>query len=230
MQEVHPQNGFILFNTAQECQRGAFKSMREGQIDLVGPCPFLSTPAGGHATTVASVALKQPYLPNHNSTSNSSMSMVSTLCLSPDDQVKELAADSLSIQWAGALLQDVYDFIAEYHRSHAGVTCPVTIPQFRFVTSGLAMTNIPGTPPKQKEVFLVEELIQQSDGPWRKYINNCSSKPCHFSDQDNFRRSQFLAFCQHVQYWRTSRLVFTSDFQGEYHPNLLIVCLTDSVA
>ena len=229
MREVHPQNGFILFNTAQKCQYGAFKSMQEGQINLVGPCPFSSTPASSsHAATVVSVALKQPYRPNHNSTPDSSISIVSTLCLSPDDQVKELVADSLSIQWAGALLQDVYNFIVEYHQCHS-VTCPVTIPQFRFVTFGLAMTNTPGTPPTQKEVFLVEELIRQ-DGPWRKYINNNSSKPSHFSDHENFRRSQFLAFCQHVQYWRTRCLAFTSDFQGECRSNFLIVHLTNKVA
>ena len=45
MREVHPQNGFILFNAAQKCRYGAFKSMWEGQIDLSGHCPFLSTQA-----------------------------------------------------------------------------------------------------------------------------------------------------------------------------------------
>ena len=88
MQEVHPQNDFILFNTAQKCRYRAFKSMWEGQINLGGHCPFLSTQASSHAATVASIALKQPYLPNYISTSDSSTSMVSTLCLSPDDQVK----------------------------------------------------------------------------------------------------------------------------------------------
>ena len=216
MHEVHPQNGFILFNTAQELWFGAFKSMREGQIDLVGSCPFSSTPGSGKSSA-ALAALKQSYLSNRGSGSDSSSSIISTLSLSPDSQVKELAADALSIQWASSLLQDVYDFIASYHRSH-GATCPVTIPQFRFVNSGLAMTNVPGAAPKQKDVYLVEELIQSDDGPWRKYMNNNSSQPCYFSDKDNRRRSDFLAFCQHVQYWRTGCLAFTSDFQGEPHP------------
>ncbi|KAI9444444.1 hypothetical protein BJY52DRAFT_1128184, partial [Lactarius psammicola] len=126
-------------------------------------------------------------------------------------QVKELAADALSIQWASSLLQDVYDFIVLYHQSH-GVACPMTIPQFQFVTSGLAMTNVPSAAPKQKGVYLVEQLIQLDDGPWRKYINNNSSHPCYFSDKENRCQSDFLAFCQHVQYWRTGCLVFTSDF------------------
>ena len=223
MHEVHPQNGFILYSTTQILQYGAFKEMREGQIDLVGPSPFPSTPASGDGnshshTTSVTVTLKQPYLPNRsvNRGLDSMSSLISTLPLSPDKQVKELAADSLSIQWAGALLQDIYDFVVSYHQSHS-TTCPITNPQFWFFVTGLAMTNIPGKGPEEKEVYLVEELIQ-SNGPWRKYINNDSSCPCHFSDNENLLRARFLAFCQHVQYWRTGGLVFTSDFQGELHP------------
>ncbi|KAH8979168.1 hypothetical protein EDB92DRAFT_1786601, partial [Lactarius akahatsu] len=129
------------------------------------------------------------------------------------------------IQWASSLLQDVYDFITLYLKSHA-VSCPTSIPVFQFVTCGLAMTKILGTTPRQKEVYLVEELIQPDhDGPWRKYINNNSSCPCYFKDMENYHRSEFLAFCQHVQYWRTCCLVFTSDFQGESH-KLCPVCLS----
>ncbi|KAF8268498.1 hypothetical protein EI94DRAFT_1518284, partial [Lactarius quietus] len=118
--------------------------------------------------------------------------------------------EALSTQWANSLLRDVYNFISEHQRS-ANTACPVEIPPFRFVTTGLAMTTFPSD---NKEVFLVEELIQEEDGPWRKYINNNSSHPCYFSDIENRQRAEFLAFCQHVQYWRTGCLAFTSDFQG----------------
>ncbi|KAH9046217.1 hypothetical protein EDB84DRAFT_1265326 [Lactarius hengduanensis] len=202
-QKVQPQNGFIFFNTTQKLQYGAFKSMREGQLDITGLSPF---PNKG-------VALKQPYLSNYSRTSDLSSSAAPILSLSPDEQIKDLAADALSIQWASSLLDDVYDFVALYHQSH--VTCPVTIPQFRFVKSGLAITNTPGAAPVQKEAYLVEELIRsEDDGPWKKYINNGSSCPLHFRDFENRRRADFLAFCQHVQYWRTGCQVFTSDFQG----------------
>ncbi|KAI9445969.1 hypothetical protein H4582DRAFT_1804345 [Lactarius indigo] len=201
MHKAQPQNGFVLFNMAQKLQYGAFKSMKEGKIDLTGPSPF----------PTASVALKQPYLSNHSHTSDVSSSVALTLSLSPDEQIRDLAADALSIQWADSLLEDVYSFMASYHQSH-NVTCPVTIPQFRFVKSGLAITNVA---PAQKEVYLVKELIHSSeDGPWRKYINNGSSYPLHFDDSENCHRADFLAFCQHVQYWRTGCQAFTSDFQG----------------
>ncbi|KAH8999867.1 hypothetical protein EDB86DRAFT_2802278 [Lactarius hatsudake] len=217
MSKVYPENGFIFFDTSQNYQYGAFKSMQEGKIELpgLGPHETLSTSASGdsgRSTTL--VALKQPYLSNHSSGSDLSSSVILTLPLSPEGQVKELSANALSIQWASSLLQDVYNFIDLYHKSHP-TTCPATIPVFQFVTCGLAMTNVPGATPQHKEVYLIEELIQPDhDGPWRKYIKNNSSCPCYFKDMNNYRCSEFLAFCQHVQYWRMGRLVFTSDFQG----------------
>ena len=172
---------------------------------MVGPCPFPLV-AG-----VALVALKQPYMDNPGTMDADSSSAIPTLSLSPDEQARELSADALSTQWANSLLRDVYDFISEYQK-HANTACPAEIPQFRFVTAGLAMTTFPSD---NKEVFLIEELIRhEEDGPWRKYINNNSSHPCYFPDDKNRQRAEFLAFCQHVQYWRTGGLAFTSDFQG----------------
>jgi hypothetical protein len=219
MQEVHPQNGYIFFNTTDKLQYGSFKSMREGQIDLVGPCPFpaisptISESSDSATAIKADVALKQPYKPNFSHSSDLSSSAVPTLSVSPEEQIKELAADALSTQWATSLLQEVYDFIDCYHRSSHS-TCPVTIPQFRFVKSGLAITNVPGVPPERREVYLIEELIRSNNGPWRKYINNDCSRPRGFYDRKNQHRAQFLAFCQHVQYWKTGCQAFTTDFQG----------------
>ncbi|KAH8991311.1 hypothetical protein EDB86DRAFT_2830870 [Lactarius hatsudake] len=68
--------------------------------------------------------------------------------------------------------------------------------------------------PQQKEVYFIKKLIQSDhDGPWRKYINNNSSCQCNFKDTENYHCPEFLACCQHVQYWRMCGLVFTSDFQ-----------------
>ncbi|KAH9009814.1 hypothetical protein EDB84DRAFT_1545639 [Lactarius hengduanensis] len=208
MDNVQPINGYISFNAAQKLKYGAFKSMREGRINIIGQCPFPATTGG-----TAPVALKQPYMDNPGTMDADSSSAILTLSLSPDDQVRELAADALSTQWANSLLRDVYDFISEYQKQ-TDTICPMEIPVFRFVAAGLAVTSFPGATSDNKEVFLVEELIQHEDGPWRKYINNNSSCPCYFSDNEDRQRAEFLAFCQHVQYWRTSCQVFTSDFQG----------------
>jgi hypothetical protein len=210
MHEAQAQNGFILFNASQKQQYGALKSMKEGQLNLIGAtCPFPTTSNG-----VTSVALKQSYLPNYSHSSDLSSSAVPTLSLLPNEQIKDLAVEALSIQWAMSLLEDVYTFIASYHWSQQA-TCPIKILQFRFVKAGLVVTNVPSTAPEKKEVFLVEELIQSTDGPWRKYINNNSSQPHYFGGHENQQHAEFLAFCQHVQYWRTSCQAFTSDFQGE---------------
>lgn len=48
-------------------------------------------------------------------------------------------------------------------------------PSFQFVTLDLAVQIFPSASPNTKEVFFVEELLQQEeDGPWQKYINNNS--------------------------------------------------------
>ena len=212
MDDVTPTHGYISFDVTQKLKYGAFKSMREGRINLVGlvgPCPFPMV-AGAPGP---SVVLKQPYMDNPGTIDADSSSAIPTLSLSPDDQARELSADALSTQWADSLLRDVYDFISEYQKQ-ANTTCPVKIPSFRFVTTGLAMATLPSN---KREIFLVEELIRGEEGPWRKYLNNNSSRPCQFPDDDdeNRQRADFLAFAQHVQYWRTGCLAFTSDFQGK---------------
>ena len=68
--------------------------------------------------------------------------------------------------------------------------------------------------PEQKDIYLVKELIWTEDGPWKKYINNNSSFPHHFYDKENQHCADFLAFCQHVQYWIMGCQAFMSDFQG----------------
>ena len=167
------------------------------------PCPFLIV-AG-----VAQVTLKQLYMDNPRTTGADSSSVIPTLSFLPDDQVCKLSADAT--QWTNSLLQDVYDFISKYQK-HANTACPTKIPQFCFVTVGLAMTTFLSD---KKEVFLIEELIwHEEEGSWRKYINNNSYHACYFPDNKNQQHAEFLAFCQHVQYWRTGGLMFTSDYQG----------------
>ncbi|KAH8984642.1 hypothetical protein EDB86DRAFT_2760579, partial [Lactarius hatsudake] len=81
-----------------------------------------------------------------------------------------------------------------------------------------------------KEVYFIKKPIQSDhDGPWGKYINNNSSCQCNFKDTENYHCSEFLACCQHVQYWRMCGLVFTSDFQGDpSHPRSCPVLLSHS--
>ncbi|KAH9846080.1 hypothetical protein C2E23DRAFT_908040 [Lenzites betulinus] len=66
----------------------------------------------------------------------------------------------------------------------------------RYVLVALAMEKKESP---DRRVFMLEERIDSKiDGPWRKLRNT----------------SEFLVFCQHVQYQETKGMVFVSDFQG----------------
>ncbi|ETW77825.1 hypothetical protein HETIRDRAFT_326236 [Heterobasidion irregulare TC 32-1] len=135
-------------------------------------------------------------------------------------QVEILSQDVLGTQWASALLSLVYDFIADNIQKPELSHPPFEIPQLRYVKVALATSMPPSDKTEQQEAFLLEELVDPAiEGKWRKYINNDSAIPIpyrHFGDQ---QCGEFLAFCQHVQYWKTSKLVFVSDFQGMYISN-----------
>ena len=131
----------------------------------MGPCPFLTasqvslTISSDSTTSIkVSVALKQIYKTNFSHSSDLSSSIVLTLSISPDEQIKDLAANALTNQWASSFLQNVYDFMASYQSQHT--TCQATILLFQFVKSGLAITNVPGEALDQWDVYLIEELIQ----------------------------------------------------------------------
>ncbi|KAH9927323.1 uncharacterized protein B0H18DRAFT_974566 [Fomitopsis serialis] len=215
MRETQPVAATMFYNTGHRVQSGAFKTMRRGRIN---PSPFepsISSPDGR-------VAVKQ--LRNSTATSISSGSSVQ-----PDDSdhvtvltehVAQLVTDVLATLWADALLRAVYEFIDTYEAKHRS-TFPWEIPRFRYVRTGLAVTNVPDSAmrPRDKAVYLVEELIDSEvEGEWRKYMNNNTARhrfiDMNNSDPQNFKRAEFLAFCQHFQYWHTSTQAFTADFQG----------------
>jgi hypothetical protein len=93
-------------------------------------------------------------------------------------------------------------------------------PQFRFVELTLALdlerSRSLDNKRQKNAVFLVEEVIaEDQQGPFRKYLNNVSSIPLPMSNKEDNDRARFLAFSQHVQYWKTERQVFVSDYQGK---------------
>ena len=73
------------------------------------------------------------------------------------------------------------------------------------------------SPDQKPAVFLVEEVIaEDQQGSFRKYLNNVSPVPQVMSRKEDEDRASFLAFTQHVQYWRTKKQAFVSDYQGQY--------------
>jgi len=64
-------------------------------------------------------------------------------------------------------------------------------------------------------IFLLEEVIQKNEeGKFRKYLNNVLPVPLPMDNNEDAEHAQFLAFSQHIQYFKTKKLVFVSDYQG----------------
>ena len=114
--------------------------------------------------------------------------------------------------WARVLLDLVYKFIDKGIALHGEP--PFHIPQMRFVDAALAVEHNMAESTDGR-VFLLEEVIGENEGRFRKYVNNVSAVPVPFGNGDDEERALFLTFAQHVQYFKTKKLAFVSDFQGE---------------
>ncbi|KAJ7037547.1 hypothetical protein C8F04DRAFT_1092834 [Mycena alexandri] len=126
-------------------------------------------------------------------------------------QAKSLTMEVRCLAWGHVLLYMVYTFIRRFIREHGEP--PFPIPQMRFVEACLAsQQEVAGA---QQDLFLIEERIHPDvEGKFRKYINNGAAIPTAFRNAEDQERAQFLAFTQHVQYWKTTKTVFVGDYQG----------------
>ncbi|KAI0366366.1 hypothetical protein BV20DRAFT_952422 [Pilatotrama ljubarskyi] len=127
-------------------------------------------------------------------------------------QIIDLSREILCTQWASVLMRLVYDFIRSSKPQYGQP--PFPIPQFRFVRVALAIESKES---HDRRVFMIEERIDKHDqGPWCKYINNNSAVPLlpPGAPARLQHATEFLVFCQHVQYMKTKGLAYVSDFQG----------------
>lgn len=138
-------------------------------------------------------------------------------------QVQDLSMEITCLVWARMLLDIVYQFIKE--KIAARGPPPFEIPTMRFVDAALAIEE--GDGKSDPHVFLLEEVIENKlEGKFRKYLNNVSLKPPLFPDEADNVRAKFLAFTQHVQYFKTKKLAIVSDYQGKLHPIIQLQSLT----
>jgi len=129
--------------------------------------------------------------------------------------------------WARALLNLVYDFIDKETKRFGRI--PFNIPRFRFVELALAMEHDSATRGRQNynSIFLLEEVIaEDQQGPFRKYLNNVSPTPLVMSSPEDDERAKFLSFSQHVQYVKTMKQAFVSDYQGKQYEQHQIFCMS----
>lgn len=136
-----------------------------------------------------------------------------------DRQFQNLTMEVSCLVWAQALLDIVYDFIKEESDSDLkGLpNLPFHVPQFRFVKAAIAIEQSSSTAMNSKKTsFLLEEVVNSNtEGPFRKFLNNVSPEPLVMKTKEDEERARFLAFSQHVQYWKTKKQVFVSDYQGK---------------
>ncbi|KAF5377194.1 hypothetical protein D9615_006459 [Tricholomella constricta] len=126
-------------------------------------------------------------------------------------QARNLTMEIACLVWARVLLDLVYVFIEKCVSTKGQPQ--FDIPQLRFVEAALAVEDADSS--RESRVFLVEEVIGgASEGSFRKYMNNVSPVPLPLSDEADKERALFLAFSQHVQYFKTKKMAFISDYQG----------------
>ena len=144
-------------------------------------------------------------------------------CLTLADELPKLHREANTLYWAKALLTMTYDFIDCAIAS--ADPPPFDIPRLRFVEAGLALAHSQPTNVSDKSqfagtlvsgVFLLEELIEGGSAVFTKFIHNMDCGPSLDEDEQGYDVAEFLAFTQHVQYIKTGKLAFISDYQGRW--------------
>jgi hypothetical protein len=125
-------------------------------------------------------------------------------------QAEVLTTEINCSRWASALMCLVYEFMEKADKLRGKP--PFSILQMRYVNIALAVANN-----DKRETYLLEEVVGESDGDFRKYINNTSSVPLSQTDAKRQYVGKFLSFAQHVQMVETAEHVFVSDQQGIVH-------------
>jgi len=116
----------------------------------------------------------------------------------------------------------VYGFIRDAPQDRSNLGLPPNIPQMCFIKSGLVVLDN-----EEHDTYMIEEVIEDTDGKFIKYIGNRSAVPHAFKDPELTNRALFFCFAQHVQYCKTKEMVFIGDFQGRLHcPSMFIMILT----
>ncbi|KAJ6504738.1 hypothetical protein C8R47DRAFT_1316176 [Mycena vitilis] len=191
--QVPPCHTTIYYNTKTEPVFGGFKSAFPGVLGIPILGPRIST----------SVCLKQGFYVRPDDGTKVLYDQVS--------QITFLGGELNLLGWGTAMMNLVYHYIAG-RESRIGKPA-FEVPKMRFVHAGLAI----GQTNDNRDSFIVEEWIDpETEGPFVKYIHNRSARPRSFPDAEHSWRAKFLSFAQHVQFLKTDKMAYISDFQGGY--------------
>lgn len=157
------------------------------------------------------VAVKRPYRGHASDPTKK-------LFLSAPDTLKKLEVEANTLYWAYALLELALDY---YTAKTSSLPSPPLAPDPlpSFVNAGLALVWEEGTikgGSVPKKTFLLEQLLPSTEGDFRKLINNGSAQVLNTDTGDVAidNLASFLSCIQHIQYEKTGKLAYISDFQG----------------
>lgn len=194
--------------------RGTFKTAQQAELHLSG-----SFPQGlGSSGMLEDVALKRLYIPGGKRAADGRTIIKR---YSVVEEMGMVEREASIIRMAASLLEIATDFIKKRLAEKAPDIPPFSIPTLRFVLAGIAVA-LKDIDPKSiaasstRAVYLVEELILEEDGPFRKYVHNEQARPLMKTGHRDYVMAQFLCFIQHIQYNETRGLAFISDFQGDF--------------
>jgi len=177
-------------------RQGSFKTSHPGTIQFQGKTnPF----------TDGLVCVKQVYELKDDGTT--------IIRLKGRHELEKLTTECNCLIWASILLDLTYQFVNREVKKRGQPLHP--IPVLRFPRSMIAIVR----ESSMEKVFLVEEWLNQDDSNGRKflkYVGNHFPQSCVRDTEppEAHKVAEFLIFAQHVQWSKTGRLAFTSDYQG----------------
>ncbi|KAG2153623.1 uncharacterized protein EDB93DRAFT_1082168 [Suillus bovinus] len=191
---------------------GGFKTANAGWLTLTAP-----PRTGLGSVTCHKVVVKCPFYKVFPTAVKAGHYKVGHYALI--DELPKLFREANVLYWSKSLLKLTYDFI---DCSIASSPEPPTfvVPCVRFVEAGLALCysqggSKPGTKTgSTRAAFLLKELIEGGDDEFLKFIHNMDANPLLDELDYGYDMAEFFAFTQHVQYVKTSKLAFISDYQG----------------
>ncbi|KAG1730994.1 hypothetical protein EDB19DRAFT_1912656 [Suillus lakei] len=192
---------------------GGFKTAHSGWLTLMAP-PKIGPGSVAHDKIV----VKRPY---HKvfATPTTTTGPYKIAHYSLVDELSRLFKEANILYWVKSLLKLTYDFIDRCVASSSEPP-PFPIPQVRFVEGGLALAYFQGDRKPGGEtgstcaVFLLEEFINSDGEDFVKFIHNMDANPLIDYDEYGYDLAVFFSFTQHIQYAKTGKLAFISDYQG----------------
>jgi hypothetical protein len=212
---------------------GSFKTAQLAELTLSSP-PH----SGLGSKSPHSVIIKRPYIMRRKENIERDENAEEEIQGPPylrytlAENLQKLHREANVLYWAKALLTLTYDFV-DRAISKSTQPPPFNIPHLRFVDAGLALgysaTNKGIRGPRAgmvNSVYLVEEEIPASKAEFIKFIHNGNCSPILPPGVPGHNIALFLAFTQHVQYFKTGGLAYISDYQGVTTMFLLSLSLT----